>query len=677
MLPLAEALREAARHGVPLLHFGQTVFWDEPTKALLFPAMREAGVEIPVIAGVHDTDYFSKLPAHVRVSGPFAVLPANDGSTRDLWVGPCECSALFGAEHRVPLRLFAGAGVPVRRLARTDPKGAEAFANEHTEAWGWRGVARIGPEAVTARDVTTGPAAKAIRELLTWAVQQSLLLLTDEATRNQAERNASQFLCRLHRSLEAHADQSLTECFRDLLRQQIERLAGAPQPGLTVTSSTAFYRFCRETAPLVRFRPLTLFLAPETREAACEAYDAAVRGSGAYTLESFGEGALPFELVVPGRGRGTLHCSTSDISVELPAGRVTLGGARGVVSAEDLAALVERRLGRECSLIAKAVVLPLMFLGESIMVLAEGGSQYVASCTRHLVRDLAARGIRLRLYPVMRLRYHALDALGAIPATLALPEHLAGAFGNGQLTTEEFAGRWREAVAEQAAMLERLRASGGVAAALDPQGNHVPHRPCRLERYRCLQKRMREQGESLSRMSEELRAIGARARERRERAAALEAKSGAIRRGRLKPLWTRLESLPPAADPSAVLAEIEEVETVRRGLQAELRAARAEAAALAGQWRELRARILAEQRTGVSVIIHTELHRLEEETVQDRLRLVRQADLTSTLAHNDRRPSAWWFLLLGAADGSLPWYDEVRRRCEAWFEDLTVPDEGA
>ncbi len=675
MLPLGAALREAARHGVPLLHFGQTVLWDEPTKALLFPAMRAEGLRIPVIAGVHDPDYFSKLPAHVRADGQFAVLPANDGSTRDLWVGPCECSALFGAEHRVPLRTFAGAGIPVRRLARTDPNGADAFANLHTEAWGWRGVARIGEEAVTAREVRTGCVARAVCELVTWAVQQSLRLVGDEPTRTRAERNASQFLCGLHKALEAHAGDSLTECFRTLLRRQIERLAGEPLPDLTVTSSSAFFRFARDTAHLPRFAVVGLFLASETRTSARLAYDEAVAGTGAYTLDSFGPDALPFELVVPRRGRGTLHCSETEVWAELPDGRATLGSARGLATAEQLATLVERRLGAGCSLIAKAVALPLMFLRETIMVLAEGGSRYVAGSTRRLVRGLATRGMPLALYPVLRLRYHALDALGALAGTsLALPEHLAGAFARGSIPAREFATDWRGAVEAQEALLTRLRSSGGLRVTLEA-ANSGPTAASRLERHACLLRQMRQHGARVSAMSEQLRELAAAARAVEARARALEAESGGLRRSRLKPLWARLETPLAEAERAAVIAEVDEVERRRRAIQDDLRTARTELAGLSASWRALRRQIAEEQHTGVSAIVHRELHRLEDETVRDRLRLVRQADLTSALVQADRRPSAWWFLLFGEADGSIPWYDEVRRRCEAWFEDLATPGE--
>ena len=80
--------------GAPLLALGQTVLWDEPMKggvALLLKGKRK------FIAGVHDTDYFAKLPSGERKKGQFKAVPHNDTTTRALWSAAGEFSALFGS----------------------------------------------------------------------------------------------------------------------------------------------------------------------------------------------------------------------------------------------------------------------------------------------------------------------------------------------------------------------------------------------------------------------------------------------------------------------------------------------------------------------------------------------------------------------------------------------------
>src|SRR5690348_12275153 len=95
-LSVGEALAELEQiaPGAPFLALGQTVFWDEPMKSGIALSSRRLGYHRPFVAGVHDTDYFAKLPSGRRQPGKFQAFPHNDTTTKGIWSAAGEFSTL-------------------------------------------------------------------------------------------------------------------------------------------------------------------------------------------------------------------------------------------------------------------------------------------------------------------------------------------------------------------------------------------------------------------------------------------------------------------------------------------------------------------------------------------------------------------------------------------------------
>ena len=440
----------------PFLTLGQTVLWDEPTKAAFCSILDAVGGDARMVAAVHDTDYFAKLPdASALPPGtqdPFVLLAHSDGDTRALWSAAGEMSALLGAET-VPTRGFlASHGVAFDRVAKRYPGGERALLNQETAAWGWRALVHTEHHPMIAAEVKLAQVLATLKKQIEWAFQTSYELAPAQRASFDV---GAQILGWVDEF--AHADQNAT--LSDLYRWLTPKLwclaRGGGGCNLETSTSMELFRFNRETASRARFRIVDIFLNPRTRQIARECYNEAVAGSGIYTLDGFGAGALPFDVVIPGRGRGTLRLDAGSVWIQTEEPIEICSGC-DCHDVEQLADLLERELGPDIALVGKAVSLISMLSAEFIFVFHEKASSYTDR-TQKLNACLRANGIRLDLMPMLRLRLHAWDALSAADAELRLPPHLAQAFGQQTISTRDFSARWKDVCASEDALVDKLK----------------------------------------------------------------------------------------------------------------------------------------------------------------------------------------------------------------------------
>jgi len=217
VLTVLETIRERYPE-IPFLALGQTVFWDEPTKAVWRRLLDSHIPGAKMIAGVHDTDYFAKTSAHVGTDQKFVALPHDDGRTRDLWSAAGELSSLFGSES-VPTRaMYLSHKVPFDWLSKSYPGGRNALYAQKTEAWGWRGIVHTESHSIIAHDIPVKDIQAALMEQLDWGFAESLACLDDEGSRHRGAELAATVRGWLLEFLETCSDSCrLSELYQTLL----------------------------------------------------------------------------------------------------------------------------------------------------------------------------------------------------------------------------------------------------------------------------------------------------------------------------------------------------------------------------------------------------------------------------------------------------------------------------
>jgi hypothetical protein len=658
--------------GVPFLALGQTAFWDEPTKAVWRSLLDRLAPDQAMIAGVHDTDYFAKTAAHLDDDQKYVALPHDDGRTRDLWSAAGELSSLFGSESVPTRHMFLSRGVPFDWLSQTYPGGKDALFTDKTTAWGWRGIVSTQSHSVIAHDVPVLEIKDALLAQLDWGFAESLACLEDVDARAQARDVTATIRGWVTDFLEnCQEDCRLSDLYQTLLPRLYSLLLNHPPAQFQTTTSTELFRFNSQTCRRPRFALLQAFLAPATRQAAREAYNRSVGGSGIYTLEGFGTGAIPFDVVIPGHGRGTLCLLSDRIVIETAPQKTMLPGPR-ITTAEELAARLEEAFGPDVVLAGKAVTLVDMIAAEYLVVFHETASGYTPA-TQQFNSRLAAAGITIPLYPLVRLTYPTWDALETVPdkTRFRLPPHLATTFGRETISAPEFGRGWRSVVAAQRQVLQEVNALTKTRELMGYLEGKDQLCWCdKSDEYERALSVLRDIAAKSETMGSRIQEHRDERRTWRNERQGLERRSGDDWRHSVEPLREKIRLHQAEGDDVSSLerdlrrqialrAEVfeEKIELCRERIQA--------TDYLLSEFRRQR-RLL--ERSPEAQSARETIRRITWEAQLARLDLVRNAYLTvEGLEHTDLRPTAWWLPLV-SPDGA--WLEAIISGTKARFESL-------
>lgn len=643
---LATALEELQKltPDAPFLALGQTIFWDEPMKGGIVLAARRMGYPRRFVAGVHDTDYFAKLGGSRRPIGKYRSLKHNDTTTKGLWSAAAEFSSLFGSETVVTRETLAAAGLKIARLAAIRPD----FLDEATEAWGWRGVVSLEDHPPITADTALAPLFSELKAAFDWALRETVQSLSGEA-RNEAQNLADELEAAFCDA--AEGAETLGAFYKALLPKMYAFAAGR-EVELEPIATTELLRFNSQTAGSPRFDLVRLFFGAESRRIASDAYDEASRHSGRYELARFGVGAIPFDLVIPGLGRGTIRVGKRGIVINTPQPQfLSIPKGTGQPSLETFAGWVEKKFGPNCALVGKAVTLIGMLAREHVFVFHEGASEYVSS-SRAMHQRLAERGYPLELNPILRVKYDSWTAMKVACSWINLPEPLQAPFGAEEICAPSFAARWKQVIEEQSRRLEEL---GRL------------RRPMDLIRY--LEKTSGDVwsalAESYQTAQADLERLRAQIESRRKERAALVQEWEALRTKRAeleKAKGDHFRATIFGKDPNP--ADLEERQRLTSELDAVLKGL--------DETRALIRKSIAEQaafaKSAEAMQAKEARRRLEIEVELKRLRLIRQAVIAGKgLKKASNRPSAWWFNLV-SPDGL--WFRETIETAECYLEPL-------
>lgn len=645
-LTLAEALAELDRQAAhaPLLALGQTVFWDEPMKAGVALAAAKGNLPRKLVAGIHDTDYFAKLPSGAHQKGQFKAFPHNDTSTRGLWSAAAEFSALFGSETVVTREALNAAGLRLEKILRGRPN----LLDQATEAWGWRGIVSLDEDAPVTSEVPIKELYPELKATLDWAIDLSLNSVC-ETEKMVAHERADHLRAIAQDVYDTNPDGTLADYYKALL-PKIYSFVAAEKVEIEETKTTELLKFNRQTCSQPRFDLVNLFVSPESFEDARNSYNESIRGSEIYGLDRFGTGAIPFDLVIPGKGRGTLRIGSRAVIINTHEPQF-ISLARPIRHVQDLADAISKKFGDECVLIGKAVTLIGMLAREFVFVFHEGASSYV-KYSRKLHQSLEARGHGLKMNPILRVRLEVWDALHECNTWLRLPEPFQGPFGTDDLAAPSFASRWREVAADQAELLDklsRLRRPLDLIRFLEERTGGSWK--CLAKEYGALHDKMEQVEQEISDIKNRRRACYNELRDLKKARVVAERAMGEHFRA-------NLFGKDPTPEHSKEREELgHKVESIIHAITAKRK--------------EIRA-LLKEESDFVRAPnvqhVHERRRGIELEAELKRLKLIREAVITSKgLAKASHRPSAWWFPIL-CPDGG--WFRASIEGAQCYLEPV-------
>lgn len=644
-----EELRAQYPH-TSFLALGQTIWWDEPMKAVLLRMLDALGLGGRLVLGVHDTDYFAKAQiSRRREGGPsrFELMAHNDGSTRDLWSAAGEISRLFGSETFPTRQDYHRYHVPLKKIAVHQGEDPARFLDEVTEAWGWRGLVYTGSRDLIVHRLPLSDMGGSVEQMLSWGFEGTHESIVDNCCREEARTLAARLLQWVQEYRSANPHQYLSGLYRYLFPRLFELLLGKVPDNIEVDCTGHLLRLTPETAGLPRFEFVDLFLNEKTRAQAARAYNEAVSGSEIYTLDRFGLGALPFDLVLPKHGRGTLRVTLRAIHVETREPlRIPL--RRPINSIHELAAVLTREFGDHVTLVGKAVALVSMLAREFIFLFNEEGSGYVTR-TRRMNDLLREQGVPLQMHPILRLKFSTWDSLEVGHSTIALPDHLSATFGQKQVPAQDFASQWKQVIEEQGKVLK------DVEAIVRPRdlitylhGRQGDEWAQTLEEYE-LQKA--SQRDLLKSVIERQRQVNTAYLElARVKADIVQTEKAKGDHFRSVTDWNREEE----RKRNEYDSRLTQLLNRRRDILAHIQSLKAER--------------LAIERGDAMQSVRRQIESIEAQAELARLNLVRNAILTRTgLSHTQHRPSAWW---LPMVDPTGRWFERIAQTTELYTQPL-------